>query len=196
MPHISEMRDSKFLKKEDCGDGITVTIAGCQQMNVAMESQAPDLKWCLSFTEDLKPMVMNATNAQLIAAALGSENTDDWIGQKIVLYNDASIMFQGKLTGGIRARAAKSQKAPLPSGAVDAMRQAWRSYQDANKGEASEVVAAGWKALVAAWFPGKPKEVISAAQWNSLIDNKFKMPPTMANVVSEEKQFEEDSIPF
>lgn len=114
MPHISEMKESKFLKKEDCGAGILVTISGCEQMNVGMENQPPDHKWCLTFNEPLKPMVLNSTNAQLIAAALGSENSDDWIGRKIVLYNDPSVSYQGKLIGGIRARAPRGQAAAAP----------------------------------------------------------------------------------
>jgi hypothetical protein len=105
MPHISELKQSKFLTRSDTGKGILVTIKDCYQQDVAMEGDPQELKWCLSFVEDCKPMVLNTTNAQLIAAALGSEETEQWAGKKIVLFDDPTVMFKGKITGGIRARA-------------------------------------------------------------------------------------------
>lgn len=115
MPHISEMRESKFLKKEDCGAGILVTVSECVQENTAKEGAPQEYKWCLRFHEQEKPMVLNATNMQIIAAICGSENTDDWIGKKVVLYSDPNISFQGKLVGGIRARAPKNPAARPPA---------------------------------------------------------------------------------
>lgn len=107
MPKISEMRDSKFLKQTDVGAGALMTIESCEQHNVAKEGAPPEMKWCLSFTESDKPLVLNSTNAQLCAKALGSEDTEDWTGRKIVLYTDPTIQFQGKVVGGIRIRAVK-----------------------------------------------------------------------------------------
>jgi hypothetical protein len=108
MPHISEMKSSKFLKKEDVGEeGTVCAIEGVSQENVAKEGAEQDLKWVLHLTNFDKPMVLNSTNAQLIAKFLGSEQTDDWIGKKIILYDDPSIMFKGEIKGGIRVRAFK-----------------------------------------------------------------------------------------
>jgi hypothetical protein len=109
MPHISALKDRKFLKKEDCGAGILVTIKQCYEENVAKEGAPPEMKWCLSFFEQEKPMVLNSTNAQIIASVIGSEDTDHWTNEKIVLFSDMSITFQGKLVGGIRARAPRNQ---------------------------------------------------------------------------------------
>lgn len=112
MPNISQIRDSKFLTKEDCGpNGALVTITDCFQENVGMQGQALELKWCLSFQEMGKPMVLNSTNAQLIANILHSEETEHWIGQRIVIYNDPTIQYAGKLVGGIRVRAPRGQAA-------------------------------------------------------------------------------------
>lgn len=105
MPHISELRESKFLKKEDCGRGITVTISGCDQQNIAKEGAPAEMKWVLHFHEQEKPLVLNSTNGQIIAGIVGSEETDDWQGKKVTLYHDPNITFQGKLVGGIRVRA-------------------------------------------------------------------------------------------
>jgi hypothetical protein len=110
MPKISEMKSSKFLKKDDVGDGTVCTISGVSQENVAKEGVDPEMKWCLHFTNFDKPLVLNTTNMQLIAKFLQSEDTDEWEGKKIILYDDPSVSFGGKLTGGIRVRPYKGQK--------------------------------------------------------------------------------------
>ena len=114
MPKISDMRESKFLKKEDVGRGALGTIAGCGQYNVAMEGAAPEHKWCLTFHELDKPLVLNSTNIQLCAQICGSDDTDHWVGKRIVLYTDPNVSFQGKLVGGIRVRAPKVTAPPPP----------------------------------------------------------------------------------
>lgn len=111
MPHISEMKSSKFLKKQDVGEeGTVCMIDSVSQENVAKEGADPEMKWCLHLTNFDKPMVLNSTNAQLIAKFLGAENTDDWIGKKIILYDDPAVSFGGKVTGGIRVRAFKGKQ--------------------------------------------------------------------------------------
>ena len=107
MPNINELKSSKFLKKEDVGEGLLVTIHSVSKHNVALEGAPDDMKWCVSFEELDKPLVLNSTNAQLIAKITGDENTDGWPGKKIVLYTDDNVSYQGKIVGGIRARAAK-----------------------------------------------------------------------------------------
>jgi len=107
MPKTSEMRESKFLKKEDVGKGALMTVEGCKQFNVAKEGADPEYKWCLSFAESEKPLVLNSTNIQLCEVIFGSDDTDGWIGKRIVLYTDPNVSFQGKLVGGIRVRAPK-----------------------------------------------------------------------------------------
>jgi len=116
---IGEMKDSKYLKKEDVGEGKLVTIAKIEQQNVAMEDQPPEMKWVVYFHEVEKGMPFNWTNIQLTAKAVGSEETDDWIGKKIVLYEDPNVSFGGKLVGGIRVRAVKKQVPAKPEAAKD-----------------------------------------------------------------------------
>ena len=111
---IDTMRESKYLKKEDVGQGKLVTIVELGQVNVAMEDQPPEMKWVIHFNEFPKGMVLNWTNIQLIAKALGTEETDEWKGKKIVIYEDDNVSFGGKLVGGIRCRAARQQTAQTP----------------------------------------------------------------------------------
>ena len=113
MPRTSEMIESKYLKKEDVGeDGTIVTIAAFERVNVAMEGEAPEYKWTMQFEEFAKPMVLNSTNINLCEKALGSDNTDDWIGKKIIVYNEPNISFGNKLVGGIRVKAHRNAAPP------------------------------------------------------------------------------------
>ena len=114
MPRTSDMRESKFLKQSDVGAGALGTIQDCIQMNVAKEGADPELKWCLTFAEIEKPLVLNSTNVQLCEKILGSDDTDNWRGKKIVLYTDPNVSYGGKLVGGIRIRAPRNQGTPTP----------------------------------------------------------------------------------
>ena len=128
MPRVSEMRESKFLKQSDVGAGILVTVTGCEQYNVAMQGAEHDMKWCLTFAEVDKPLVLNGINAQLLEKICGSDNTDDWMGHKCVLYTDPTVAFGGKVVGGIRVRApriiAKPAIAVKPAQSVQAAKPA------------------------------------------------------------------------
>lgn len=114
MPTLSDLRQSKFLTKQDVTPPVLVTISGYDQLNVALEGAEPEMKWVLHFTELEKPLCLNSTNGSIIAAITSSEDFDNWIGKKVVLYNDPSIAFRGKVTGGIRVRAPRNQPAPVP----------------------------------------------------------------------------------
>lgn len=113
-PKTSQMRESKFLKQDDIGRGLLVTITGCQARNVAAEGAPEDKKWCLMFQEVEKPLVLNSTNIQLCEAICGSDDTDHWIGKRIVLFVDPNVSYAGKLTGGIRVRKPKATAPPPP----------------------------------------------------------------------------------
>jgi len=114
MPKTSEMRESKFLKQSDVGAGMLMTVSGCEKHNVAQEGAEPELKWCLLFEETDKPLVLNSTNIQLAERVFDSDNTDNWIGKKIVLYVDPNVSYGGKVVGGIRVRAPKKNAKPAP----------------------------------------------------------------------------------
>lgn len=100
MPRIHEMIESKFLKKEDAGDGILVTIKGVEKRDVGTEAE-PEQKWVL-LLEEQKPLVLNSTNLALLEKSFGSDDTDHWTGKQVVLFNDENVSFGGKLTGGVR----------------------------------------------------------------------------------------------
>lgn len=121
MPNISTMKASRFLKRDDVGKGTLVTIDSVSQENIAKEGAPEELKWCVHFREIDKPMVANFTNLQLIARACGSEESEDWEGKQVVLYDDPNVSFGGKLVGGIRVRAPKAgtKTKPVPDPAEE-----------------------------------------------------------------------------
>ena len=105
------MIESKFLKKEDLNydTGNLVTVFKIDRQNVGLADGEEELKWCMRFEEFDKPMVLNSTNIQLATKALGTDETDDWIGQRLVIYVDDNVSFGGKLVGGIRIRKPRGQ---------------------------------------------------------------------------------------
>lgn len=116
MPNVNDLKKSSFLKKEDCGAGILVTIKAYEQINTAKEGAPEEIKWALIFDELEKPMVLNSTNGQIIEKITGSGDFDNWIGHKVVLYDDPNVSFAGRITGGIRVRAPKTARPAAPSG--------------------------------------------------------------------------------
>ena len=95
---------SKYLAKEDAGeDGLILTVKGFRMETLKNDDGEED-KMVLHFVEDVKPMVLNRTNAQLVAIATGANRTGDAIGKQIVVYNDPTVSFGGKITGGLRIK--------------------------------------------------------------------------------------------
>jgi hypothetical protein len=117
MPKIAQMLPSKYLKKEDVESPLLLTMAEVSQESIGQGDEMED-KWILHFLEDVKPMVLNSTNMRLIEMATGSDDSDHWVGKKIVAYNDPNISFGGKIVGGIRLRAPQKPKAAVKPGIV------------------------------------------------------------------------------
>lgn len=120
MPNIGDLKESRFVTQQEVDPPVLVTISGWAQTNVAKEGADPEYRYVLKFLEMDKPMTLNSTNGQLIAAITGSEEFDGWKGKKIVLYRDKTISFGGRMCGGIRVRAPKSSyQEPEPPAPTD-----------------------------------------------------------------------------
>lgn len=100
---IGDMIESKYLKQSDVDDETTVTVQGLKKVNVARDDEDPDYKWTIKFAEFPKPMVLNVTNLKRMAKALG-DDTDDWIGNQVILFVDPDIEFGGNVVGGLRVK--------------------------------------------------------------------------------------------
>lgn len=107
---------SKYLKAADFPAPKLLTIERVDEEDVGDEA-----KLVVYFAEVEQGVVLGKTTLAAIVDALGSDETDDWVGYPIVVYNDPTVMYAGKRTGGIRFRkpkgehAAKKEIAPRPS---------------------------------------------------------------------------------
>jgi len=120
MPDIGQMTKSSYLKRSDLGRGKLLTIRECIQEIIKGDS-GPEEKWVLHFDEEEKGMVLNSTNAQIIAQFTGQRDSDLWAGDKLVAYDEPNVSMGGKLVGGIRVRAPKQgSAAPAPQKAAPA----------------------------------------------------------------------------
>jgi hypothetical protein len=96
--------NSKYLTKDDVGEeGLVLTIKGFRMETLKGDDGEED-KMTLHFVEDLKPMVLNRTNAQLVGVATGAKVAGEARGKQIVVYNDPTVSFGGKITGGLRIK--------------------------------------------------------------------------------------------
>jgi hypothetical protein len=110
MPRVNDMIESKYLKQADVPEPVIVTIGKVGKVNLAKEGDAPEEKWAIRFKEFPKPMLLNSTNIKLLEKACGSDDTDDWAGKEVILYNDENVTFGGQVVGGLRIR--RQQQAP------------------------------------------------------------------------------------
>lgn len=108
MPKVSEMIQSKFLRKDDVDDDVIVTIKDVSLED--MPGDSGDQRWVLAFRELPKGLVLNTTSIRVLEKAFG-QDSDDWRGQKVSLYVDPNVSFKGQVVGGLRLRPLKA-KAP------------------------------------------------------------------------------------
>jgi hypothetical protein len=115
MANINDVFGGGFLKAEDlAGKSPTVKIE-----RVEVKDFDDGKKLILHFEGKDKALVCNKTNASIIEEVLGSGDTDDWEGKKIVLLVK-KVEFQGKLVPAIRVsleppKSAQAARPPEPA---------------------------------------------------------------------------------
>lgn len=127
---ITDMLTSKYLRQQDVDGEVLVTVTGLKKVNVARDDEDPEYRWTIKFAEFEKPMVMNTTNIKRAAKALG-DDTDDWIGQHLILFVDENVEYAGNVVGGLRVRAAKNPAARARKVAGESVDEINRKFQDA-----------------------------------------------------------------
>lgn len=99
--------ESKFLKYQDLdGQDWVFTIASYKKEDLGKDEKK-EKKWVLYFQEMEKGFALNATNGKIISKVLGTDEMDEWVGQKITLYEKDDIEFAGETVSGIRVRPKK-----------------------------------------------------------------------------------------
>ena len=94
----------KYLKKSDVGeDGMVLTIKGFK-LETVKGDEGDEEKVVLYFVEEVPPMILNKTNSSLLAVVTGAQRAGDAKGKQVVVYDDPTISFGGKITGGLRIK--------------------------------------------------------------------------------------------
>ena len=107
MANIDTAFPSKYLKAHDLG-GKTVKL---KITGINVEKLGEDLRPVISFNGTEKTLVVNKTNANRITQSYGKE-TDDWIGKKLIAYNDPNVTFGKDIVGGMRIKQHRKAAAP------------------------------------------------------------------------------------
>ena len=55
------------------------------------------------------PFLLNKTNIKRIAKLFG-DDTDEWMGKEVTLYNDPDVEYMGEVVGGLRVRVQAEKK--------------------------------------------------------------------------------------
>lgn len=105
MTTVSDLFPSRFLKAEadfDEGETKTVTIARWEQEELG-KGQNKETKPILYFKEIDKGLVLNKTNAAIIADNLGVPTLEEWVGKPITLFTMEVDSF-GDIVRAIRVK--------------------------------------------------------------------------------------------
>lgn len=112
MPKVSEMIQSKFLRKEDFDEDAICTIKNVKLEE--MQGNSAETRWVLYFNELQKGMVLNTTTIRVLEQAYG-DDSDAWIGKRVKVYVDPNVSFQGRVVGGLRLRPGKANGGTPPA---------------------------------------------------------------------------------
>src|SRR5689334_5358853 len=104
---ISDLIASKYLTKQDFPTPTTLTIDKVVLENVARPGEQPCQKGVMRFREKPKGLPLNSTNLRRAERMFGTDETDRWAGQRVIVFHDENVEFQGKLIGGLRLRPAE-----------------------------------------------------------------------------------------
>lgn len=110
--HFRTFSNSKHLASDDLlgMDGIKVTIDQVRVGRDLNKRKTGDLPICrfkermIRPGEQLKTMILNATNMRVLEDITGSPYLEDWDGVEIEIYVDNKVRFGNELVDGLRFR--------------------------------------------------------------------------------------------
>ena len=104
---LKDHAGGKFLRSDDIFGvqkefGIVAQITDFTEADVSRQDDPEsELKPVIHF-DDLKPMVLNTTNLNMVLALFKTDDESQIIGQKIGIYVDDRVAYAGKLVKGLR----------------------------------------------------------------------------------------------
>ena len=105
---LKDHAGGKYLRSDDIFGvqkefGIVAEITDFTEADVSRsDDPTSELKPVIHFAGDLKPMVLNTTNLNMVLALFKTDVESQIIGQKIGIYVDDRVAYAGKLVKGLR----------------------------------------------------------------------------------------------
>jgi len=105
---LKDHSGGKYLRSDDIAGtgkafGLVQEIEAFTEADVSRQDDpTSEIKPIIHFISDLKPMVLNATNLQMILALYHTDDEEKIIGQKIGVWVDDRVAYQGKMVKGLR----------------------------------------------------------------------------------------------
>lgn len=85
-------------------EDMVVTIKSVANELVASPDGKKETCLVMRFTENVKPMVLNATNSKTIAKLFKTPYIEEWVGRKIQLYVQTGVKAFGDVVDALRVR--------------------------------------------------------------------------------------------
>lgn len=100
---------SNYLRAADVKKPLKVEITTVEITEFKDRQNGTEKQRAVLYFQELEQgLIVNATNRIVLESLLG-EDTDDWIGKSIEIYNDKTVSFNGQ-TGGVRVREVEAKK--------------------------------------------------------------------------------------
>ena len=97
---ISDMFSGSFLKAADLKGKMCKVVIESVDQELLRGDHGEEEKIVVTFKGRDKRLILNKTNATIIASIHG-DDTDDWSGKEIKLYS-ANVQFQGQIVPAVR----------------------------------------------------------------------------------------------
>lgn len=130
------LHPTEYLKAADLGErDVTVVIAGIFEEVLTMQGNKKERKPVLTLANRAgralgKRLVLNKTNAKLVAATTGEKSVERWIGKAITLYATTTKGARGETMDCVRVRARVNQRADEIPEAMAAEPEPRRAFTD------------------------------------------------------------------
>ena len=106
MTHWKKLTNPDYLGSYalEPGQEIVVTIKSVANENVTGADGKKENCTVMHFVEDVKPLVLNATNSKTITKLFKTPYIEEWVGRNIQLYVQKGIKAFGDIVDAIRVR--------------------------------------------------------------------------------------------
>lgn len=115
--NIDSAFPSKYMKASDLPEETVVPFT-IEEVKMEEVGREKSIKPVIYFKDQEKGFCCNKTNANTISKALGSRDTDDWVGKTIRLYS-TEVQFGDEMVESIRVSLKAGKNGAAPSKTVD-----------------------------------------------------------------------------